>query len=274
MKTHSFSNSIIQPSNIAQRESLPSSSPEESTHKVDLFFHPYEGSEEEIKNYKIVVVVDVLRSGTSIPIALSNDAREIIPVADISHATELASQLERDYLLLCGEREGRMISGFHLGNSPSEYHRDRVRGKTLIFATTNATPALVRWSYAQTVYLCGLVNLPAVVQMVIKHLELFPLAVVCAGRDGRFALEDAVCGGVLIKEIENALTDQLYLNDAARAARLLAKEYGGDLYELLRMCDYGQYLITIGMEQDLNICASLGVLPVVPVMSDLKLIKG
>lgn len=260
--------------NLAKREAVLSSSSEEGIPRVDLFFHPYERSEEEIKNYKIVVVVDVLRSGTSIPIALSNEAREIIPVADISHATELASQLERDYLLLCGEREGHKISGFHLGNSPSEYHRDRVRGKTLIFATTNATPALVRWSHAQTLYLCGLVNLSAVVQMVIKHLELFPLAIVCAGRDGGFALEDAVCGGVLIREIEATLTDQLSLNDAARAARFLANEFGQDFYSLLRTCDYGQYLINIGMEQDLNICASLGVLPIVPVMSDRKLVKG
>jgi 2-phosphosulfolactate phosphatase len=41
--------------------------------------------------------------------------------------------------VLGGERGGLKISGFHLGNSPSEYTPERVGGKSVVFTTTNGT---------------------------------------------------------------------------------------------------------------------------------------
>lgn len=245
----------------------------DEVNRIDLFFHPYEVGEEEIKGYRTAVVIDVLRTGVSVAKALSNEARDVIPVASMERAFELISQLEREHILLCGERDGKLITGFNLGNSPAEFQREKVRGKTLIFVTSNATPALVRWSPVKTLYLCSLVNLPSVVQSLTKKGEVFPLAVVCAGKNRGFALEDAVCGGMLAERIGQWYGDQLRLNDGARSALILAKELGTDLYLLLRTSDSGQHLIQLGMEEDLNLCASLGVLPVVPIMRDRRLVN-
>ncbi len=240
---------------------------------IDLFFTPCEVSEERLKSFKTVVVVDVLRAGTTIPMALFNGAREIFPVTTVVAATSLAAQLGRDDILLCGEREGKLIDGFHMGNSPSEYTRERVRGRTLILATTNGTPALAKASGASKVYLCGFVNQPSVIGTMIKNEPLFPLAILCAGKMNRFALEDAVCGGMLIQRIQERMESQYELNDGARIALLCFKEYGSDIRKLLETCDHGKYLTQIGLANDLVQCAADGVLPITPEMKDGKLIK-
>jgi 2-phosphosulfolactate phosphatase len=243
------------------------------TKQLDLFFSPTEITEERLRTYRSVVVVDVLRAATSITMALANGAREVMPVASISGATALAAQLDRDDILLCGEREGRLIDGFSLGNSPSDYSRERVRGKTLIFGSTNGTPAIVKATGAPTVLVCGFVNLPSVLEVLFEEGEPFPMAIVCAGKLNRFSIEDGVCSGQLIERICQRLGKDPQLNDAARVSRMLLKEYGGDILALLHSSDHGKYLISIGMEGDLAHCAAIGVLPVVPVLRDGKLVK-
>lgn len=240
---------------------------------IDLFFSPAEITEEKLKGYKAVVVIDVLRTATTIAMALSNGARDVIPAASVSAATQLSSLLSRDDLLLCGERDGKMIDGFHIGNSPADYTRERVRGRRLVLGSTNGTPAIVKSSGAPFLVVCAWVNLPTVVDVLLKQKDRFPLAILCAGKNNRFAIEDAVCGGDLIEKLALRSKQELQLNDAARVSRLLKREYGGDIQALLRQCDHGKYLISIGMEPDLALCASSGVLPVVPVLADGKLVK-
>ena len=46
-------------------------------------------------------------------------------------------------IVLGGERKGVRIEGFDLGNSPSSYAPETVRGKTLLFSTTNGTRAIL-----------------------------------------------------------------------------------------------------------------------------------
>ncbi len=240
---------------------------------IDVFFSPAEVTEERLRAYRITVVIDVLRSATSISTALSNGARGVIPVSSISGATSLASQLARDDILLCGERDGKLIDGFHLGNSPSDYTRERVRGKTLIFGSTNGTPSVVKASGSNTVFLCGFVNLSTVIEAILHESEFYPLAILCAGKQNRFSIEDAVCSGQLVERLSSRLESEPNLNDAARASRLMAREFGDDILSLLYNSDHGRYLVSIGMEADLPHCAATGVLPIVPVIKDGKLVK-
>ncbi len=246
--------------------------PEKSEPRIDLFFTPAALHSERLKGYK-AVVIDVLRAAASITMALNNGARDVIPVESIENAIDLSKGLKREDILLCGEREGKLIEGFHLGNSPSDYSRERVRGRTLIFASNNGSPAIVRASIARSVYLSGFINLNAVIDALGSQEELLPLAVVCAGKSDQFAVEDAVCAGLFIKRLLKKLSIKPRLNDAAFAAELLYREFGKDLQQMVRDCDHGKYLISIGMENDLQLCASDSVLPVVPVLKDGKLVQ-
>ena len=240
--------------------------------RISLFFTPAAIQDERLKGYN-AVVIDVLRAAASITMALNNGAREVIPVDSIAAAIDLSNDLQREDILLCGEREGKLVEGFHLGNSPWDYSRERVRGRTLIFGSANGSPAIVKASVAKTVMLCGFVNLNQVVDTLAALQEPFPIALVCAGKLDQFALEDAVCGGLLIERLKARLPVGPALNDAAHAAELLYREFGGDLQNLVRDCDHGRFLVEIGMENDLQICASDSVLPVVPVLRDGKLVK-
>ncbi|MCF7811234.1 2-phosphosulfolactate phosphatase [bacterium] len=240
--------------------------------KVRLFFTPVGVTDDKLRGCR-AVVVDVLRASTSIVQALSNGANGVIPAASVDLASELASQLPRDDVLLCGERDAQLIDGFNLGNSPAEYRREVVKEKQLIFASTNGSKAIVKAASADKVYLCGFVNLNAVIDALLADKSTFPLIVLCSGNYNRFSLEDSVCGGELIKRLSERLEINLNMNDGARASVMLVKEFGNDILKMLNESDHGRYLTKIGMSSDLPLCAADSTYSVVPVLRDGRLVR-
>ena len=87
------------------------------------------------------VAIDVLRATTTLAVARLNGAARIAPFATPAEA--LAFRGRTPGALACGEREGRIVEGFDLGNSPGEFTRERVNGKPLAFASTNGSLALL-----------------------------------------------------------------------------------------------------------------------------------
>lgn len=205
---------------------------------------------------------------------MANGVKEIIPAESINRVIDLSIELGRNDVMLCGEREGRLVDGFHLGNSPIEYKREVVEGKTLIFGSTNGSPAILRSSVAKSTYVCGFINLDAVVRSLYHRETPYPLAILCSGKNDRFALEDAVCGGMLIDRFLNRINDKVTLNDGARASLLLYKEFGSNINQLLNECDHGKYIKEIDMEADLPICAQDSTLNIVPILKDGKLVNS
>ena len=241
--------------------------------RIDVFFTPAAVTNERLRGYT-AIVIDVLRAATSISYALNNGAREVIPAESSTRVIELASELSRDDTLLCGEKHGKKVEGFNLGNSPSEYKPKVVDDKTLVFGTTNGTPALIRASVAKSVYLCGFININAVIDAIILDNNPFPLAIVCSGKYDSFALEDVVCAGLIVKRLKQKLPNIPRLNDAGRAAEFLYGEFGNSISDLLRSCDHGKYLTEIGMETDLELCAQDSVLDLAPLLTDGKLVAA
>jgi 2-phosphosulfolactate phosphatase len=96
--------------------------------RLDVFLTPAEVNPADLTD-RPVVVLDILRATTSIVQALSAGARAIYPVASIEDALRLANTFGRDEVLLCGERKCVRIEGFDLGNSPTEFTRERVAGR-------------------------------------------------------------------------------------------------------------------------------------------------
>lgn len=211
------------------------------------------------------MTVDVLRSCTSIAVALSNLAAKIIPVETVEEATRLAQTVDPKSRLLCGEREGRKVGGFDLGNSPREYASAAVKGATLIFASTNASPlmaGLLAWCEQR---LLAYVNVGAVAEAV--GIAGGDLAIVCAGSKGRFALEDAACAGALIRRLtEGSATTEL--NDAAEVAREYDRAHGHAPEAILRRSDHGRNLVELGFEEDLPVCGKVDSVPIVPVLRE------
>jgi len=204
---------------------------------------------------KLAVVVDILRATTTITTALANGAEVVLPVREIEEAFRKTK--ENPHALLCGERNGLIIEGFHMGNSPREYTPEKVGGRRLIFCTTNGTRALTSVSDAVKVLLACFNNALATVEWIANEKELPPagVAILCSGKLGRFCVEDAVGCGFLVVELAKTLTrkgEQVELSEGAETAGKLFGNYGQDIIAMLKNCRHGRYLSSLGLSADLD----------------------
>ncbi len=234
---------------------------------IDLYFTPLQIQDELTLQNKTVIVVDVLRASTTIATALKNGARVIIPTASVENAVRYASTLEPDSFLLCGERGGKIIDGFHLGNSPFEYTEEKVKGKTLIYASTNGSVAITKTKYAKNSVVAGFINISEVVKFVEENSD--DVLILCSGKLNRFCIEDAVCGGMIAFLLTKGKSRKRFnLTDSVNASIKLYKSYGKDLLKMLRESEHGRFLIELGFEEDLKIASEVDSIPILPVYSD------
>jgi 2-phosphosulfolactate phosphatase len=229
--------------------------------RLDVAFTPAEVRGADLR--RVVVIVDVLRSTTTITHALVSGARSVLPVGSVEEAARKADQLGRDAVLLCGERDCEPIRGFQLGNSPLEFGPERVAGKTLVMTTTNGTVALLAAAAATRCYIGALVNAGAVAQRLI--MDGADALVLCAGREGAFALEDALCAGRIARRVRAGVA-ALAGNDAMRAAARLAAR--APTASLLARTAAGRRLREIGRQDDIAFCAQEDLYSQVPVFDE------
>lgn len=233
--------------------------------KIKVFFTSNQLDEIFFKD-KNVVVIDVLRSSTTIITALSNGAKAVIPVSTVESAVKLSGNLFGDVILRGGERNGKMIEGFNLGNSPSEYTEDVVKGKTIIFFSTNGSPTITKCKYARNLIIAGFVNISVVAEFVASlGTDVY---IVCSGNQNNFCIEDVACAGMLISKIEDQLKQKIALDDSSIAARIIYKTHSRSILKLLRLSDHGKYLTEIGFRDDIKICASVDFIPKIPILND------
>lgn len=221
-----------------------------------------------------VVVIDLLRASTTICTALANGAREVRPFLEIADTLQAAEGLDRTTVLLGGERGGRLIPGFDLGNSPAEYTSGRVGGKPIFFTTTNGTRALRHARLAKRVIVGAIVNLSAVVEAVRNDPQVH---ILCAGTGGEITREDVLAAGAFVNRLTLASNDWQLTGpaDAARqqwlelevAARTAGRSLSEQLADELRRTPGGENLVAIGHHQDLRLCAQIDTLFVVPCFS-------
>jgi 2-phosphosulfolactate phosphatase len=239
--------------------------------KIDLSFSAGQFDDLQLRD-KNVVVLDVLRASTTITVALNNGAREIIPVASIESAVKISGSLFGEVTLRGGERNGKTIEGFNLGNSPLEYTDAAVKGKSIIYCTTNGSVAMAKSRYARMLIVGSFLNLTAVVDFIREEKKDFLF--ICAGRlnsIGNFSLEDAVCAGMMIQKLMKDESLELNLSDSAKAAHALYKSFGRSVLKMLKTSEHGKYLIEIGFADDLKICAAVDSVPVLPVQIENKI---
>jgi len=217
--------------------------------RVDVAFTPAEEAPAPVG-----VVVDVLRATSTIAQALSAGYERVLCCREIEEARELRRSIPDS--LVGGERNAVRIEGFDVGASPREFLE--ARAATLILSTTNGTSAILEAAArCGTVLLGSLLNLDALVRGLRERGE--DVAIVCAGFQGAFALDDAYCAGRIVQELGGARTD------AAIAAELVAASFP-DALSGLNARTYGPP----GLEEDIAFCARESILDVVPRFAGMK----
>lgn len=240
--------------------------------RVEVFFGIQTVTAADIAN-RVVAVIDVLRASTSITIALANDAKNVIPFDSSEEAVNRSKSFERSEVRLAGERRMLAIPGFDLGNSPREFTRDAVEGKTILMSTTNGTATLAGVTGARDVLVASYVNLSAVLAMLRSALRGgTEVVLICAGRERQFALEDAACAGRYARAIVRRVPE-VEVNDATQACMLLDRKYGDNIQRLFHDSAHGKALIEAGFEEDLPMCAAVDSYSVVPVYQDRQITK-
>lgn len=217
--------------------------------RIDVFATPRDLTQKALDE-SAVIVFDVLRMTSVAITALSNGCRAIVPVGDIESAKALADTYPKGQALLCGERGAKRIDGFDLSNSPLEYDKGTVFGKTLIVTTTNGTKALLCASQSPTVYLGGFVNVSAVARQVENAKSL---CLICAGTDGQFALEDVLAAGVVIEKLIEAGV-QPDLGDFALGCHGMYERFGENIALHLAKTDHVRRLVSYGYAADVAFC--------------------
>ena len=207
------------------------------------------------------VIVDVLRATSVIITAIEHGCKSVIPVAEVEDAAIMARQLGGERVLLCGERGGVMIPGCNLANSPLEYTEEVIAGRSLVMSTTNGTRAILRAGGSEAVFMGGFLNARAVAEAALSVSD--SIAIVCAGTDGRYSLDDVLCSGAIISRILD-INGKQSLCDLGRTALALYDSYNDDLFESLRGSLHFERLRALGFEEDIRYCLQEDVMQAVP----------
>jgi 2-phosphosulfolactate phosphatase len=205
------------------------------------------------------VVIDVIRATSTIVTALANGATGVTPVASVAEAEPMKAR--HPEVLLAGERQGRMLPGFDLGNSPRDVTAERVGGRGLILTTTNGTQSLAACRGAKTVLTGSLLNLSAAAAKMRACGP--PWIVLCAGHEGDFGVDDAIVAG--------ALADAL---DQPSPFRALYRSVKNDLEGVLLQSLAGQELVRIGLEGDVPFCAQLDLFSIAPTLDEAGVLRA
>ena len=216
----------------------------------------------------IVVIIDVLRATSTIATALHNGAKSVIPVDSVSQCIEISKQVNG---ITAGERDGKIAEGLGYGNSPFEYPKDFIEGKTLVLTTTNGTKllhmALDRG--ARQIITGSFPNLDAVCHYLLT--QNLPVILACAAWKDRVNIEDLLFAGAVINKVKKNFDINCDSSGVAETIYTAAKE---DLFGFLQAKNASHYhrLSNYGLEKDIRYCLTANTAPVLPFYEDGKLI--
>jgi 2-phosphosulfolactate phosphatase len=143
----------------------------------------------------IVVIIDILRATSAICAAFANGAVSIIPVAEIEEAKRYKSM----GYLVAAERDGYVLDFADFGNSPFNFSRNKVEGKTIVYSTTNGTRIIDLASSCYMTVIGSFLNISSLSEWLISKDH--DVILFCAGWKNRFNIEDAVCAGAIAEKL-------------------------------------------------------------------------
>lgn len=220
---------------------------------------------------KVVVVLDVLFATTTIVAALHGGATDVIPTLDEWGARAQAAELPEDSFVASGELYAETIPGF-ASPTPLALMDHGVRGKTLIYSTTNGTVALQRSAAAAHVYAGALVNGRAVVEHVRTHHPGETVLLLCSGSAGTVNLEDVVGAGYLVDLFSRHLTGAHDLSDAALTAQQVY--LAGDPLDALMRSRVGRMMQERRLVHEVEFAARCSEIEIVPRMQNGRLTRA
>ncbi len=218
------------------------------------------------KENAIVVVIDIFRATSAIVTAFYNGVSKMIPVASVDEAREY----QRNGYMAAAERDGEVIEGFELGNSPFGYMNNKVKGKTIAISTTNGTQAIEASRKASKILVGSFLNLDILCEYLVAQKK--DVVLLCAGWKNKFNLEDTVFAGAVVEKLTAEGNFQVDC-DSAISARHLYNIAKNNLFDFLSDSSHRKRLAKLDLERDIKYCLTPNQCPVIPVMEGKYLVK-
>ncbi len=209
----------------------------------------------------IVVIIDILRATSAICSAFANGVRTIIPVETVAEA--------RDYknkgYLVAAERDGIVLDFADFGNSPFNFTRDKIEGKTVVYSTTNGTGIIKLAVSADFVVIGSFLNISALSAWILKKEQ--DVVLFCAGWKNRFNLEDSVCAGAYAEKLlDSGKFDTIC--DSTKAALDLWGLASSDLNHYIDKAAHRSRLKANGLDDCIEFCLTPDYTDKIPVIKN------
>ncbi|TAD82836.1 MAG: 2-phosphosulfolactate phosphatase [Bacteroidetes bacterium] len=215
-----------------------------------------------------VVIIDVFRATSTIAAALHNGAAKVIPVDSVEGCIEIGAEMGA---ITAGERDGKVVPGLQHGNSPLEYPRSFIEGKTLVLTTTNGTRLLhMALKKGATAVVTGSFgNLSVVCNYLLASGKNVLLG--CSAWKDRINSEDTLFAGAVIEQIGEHFTIHC---DASLAAASLYGAVKADIWAFTQKTTHYHRLSAYGLQKDMEWCLTKDIAPVLPLYKDGALVAG
>ncbi|NOR86838.1 MAG: 2-phosphosulfolactate phosphatase [Bacteroidales bacterium] len=145
-----------------------------------------------VRKNSIVVVIDVLRSTTSIIAALDFGVKSIIPVSSKAEA----EVMKHEGYLLAAEENGGKLDFADYGKSANHFWQEELKDQEIVYSTESGTKAFrLTREEADKVVIGAFPNLSALAVYLADQDK--NIVLVCAGHKNLPALEDQLFAGAL-----------------------------------------------------------------------------
>lgn len=215
----------------------------------------------------IIVIVDILRATSSICMAFHNGLKELIPVSGI----EEARKYKELGFIVAAERDGKVLDFADIGNSPEHFTPEIVKGKTVVYSTTNGTQAINMASACKQVVIGSFLNLDILIAWLEKQKQ--DVVIFCSGWKNKFNLEDSVFAGALSSGLL-ATGNFFTICDSTHASIDLWSQAGKDIIHYMDKAAHKSRLKNLHIENAIPHCFSMNLSPVLPVLSGKSIVNA
>jgi 2-phosphosulfolactate phosphatase len=233
--------------------------------RVEVCFSPCDFHQYE-EGFDLIVVIDVLRATSAICTAIENGVKGIIPVSSLEEAREY----QKKGYIVAAERNGAVVDGFDLGNSPYSYMNPDLKGETVVLTTTNGTKAIRIAEEKETVLIGSLNNLNALCDWLAKQER--DVLVLASGWKDKFNLEDTICGGAITDIL--IATGKFYSDeDSSVAAKFIYRSAKENMFSYLKASSHRRRLRKLDLNADVSYCLTPNNLTAIPILKEGTLVS-
>lgn len=230
-------------------------------HRVEVCFLPsqYPAYADEME---IVVVIDVLRATSAMVVAFEKGVEGIIPVATVDEAREY---VDKPGFIAAAERNGEVVEGFTIGNSPLAFQEMDLKGKTIVMTTTNGTRAIETARNAKQLVIGSFLNLTALSNYLAAQNK--NVLLLCSGWREKINLEDTSFAGAVVERLLS--TGRFGAEeDSSIAAQYLYKAAQDNFRGILKAAPHRRRLEKLDLYDDAKFCLTPDQYTVIPVLEN------